>query len=35
MLSIADEGLRKRMAAFQAGLEALVAEKDAALRREL
>jgi 5-(carboxyamino)imidazole ribonucleotide mutase len=35
MLSIADEGLRKRMTAFQAGLEALVAEKDAALRREL
>ncbi|HEX2773770.1 MAG TPA: 5-(carboxyamino)imidazole ribonucleotide mutase [Micromonosporaceae bacterium] len=35
MLSIADDGLRKRMTAFQAGLEALVAEKDAALRREL
>jgi 5-(carboxyamino)imidazole ribonucleotide mutase len=35
MLSIADEGLRKRMSSFQAGLEALVAEKDAALRREL
>jgi 5-(carboxyamino)imidazole ribonucleotide mutase len=34
MLSIADEGLRKRMTAYQAGLEALVAEKDAALRRE-
>jgi 5-(carboxyamino)imidazole ribonucleotide mutase len=34
MLSIADDGLRKRMTAFQAGLEALVAEKDAGLRRE-
>jgi 5-(carboxyamino)imidazole ribonucleotide mutase len=35
ILSIADDGLRKRMTAFQAGLEALVAEKDAGLRREL
>jgi 5-(carboxyamino)imidazole ribonucleotide mutase len=33
MLGVADERLRTRMAAFQAGLESLVAEKDAALRR--
>jgi 5-(carboxyamino)imidazole ribonucleotide mutase len=35
MLGVADEHLRARMSAFQADLESLVAEKDAALRRTL
>jgi 5-(carboxyamino)imidazole ribonucleotide mutase len=35
ILGAADEGLRARMAAFQAGLEKMVAEKDAALRERL
>ena len=35
ILATADEGLRARMSAFQAGLEALVAEKEAALRATL
>ncbi|HEX7745233.1 MAG TPA: 5-(carboxyamino)imidazole ribonucleotide mutase [Micromonosporaceae bacterium] len=35
MLGMADERMRARMSAFQAGLEALVAEKDAALRRTI
>jgi 5-(carboxyamino)imidazole ribonucleotide mutase len=35
ILGAADEGLRARMAGFQAGLEKMVAEKDAALRERL
>ncbi|GAB1645157.1 5-(carboxyamino)imidazole ribonucleotide mutase [Krasilnikovia sp. MM14-A1259] len=35
MLGASDEALRKRMAEFQAGLEQLVAEKDASLRQRL
>jgi 5-(carboxyamino)imidazole ribonucleotide mutase len=35
ILGASDEGLRKRMADFQTGLEALVAEKDAALQASL
>jgi 5-(carboxyamino)imidazole ribonucleotide mutase len=35
ILGASDENLRKRMADFQKGLEALVAEKDAALRANL
>jgi 5-(carboxyamino)imidazole ribonucleotide mutase len=35
ILAAADENLRARMTAFQADLEALVAEKDAALRASL
>ncbi|SDD20810.1 5-(carboxyamino)imidazole ribonucleotide mutase [Actinokineospora iranica] len=35
ILAAADEGLRARMAAFQADLETLVLEKDAALRATL
>ncbi|HYN93240.1 MAG TPA: 5-(carboxyamino)imidazole ribonucleotide mutase [Pilimelia sp.] len=35
ILAASDEGLRARMAAFQEGLETLVAEKDAALRASL
>ena len=35
ILGASDAGLRAKMAAFQAGLEKLVAEKDAALRAQL
>jgi 5-(carboxyamino)imidazole ribonucleotide mutase len=35
ILAAADAGLREKMSAFQAGLERLVAEKDAALRATL
>jgi 5-(carboxyamino)imidazole ribonucleotide mutase len=35
ILGAADESLRARMAGFQAGLETMVAEKDAALRDRL
>jgi 5-(carboxyamino)imidazole ribonucleotide mutase len=35
ILAASDAALRERMAAFQAGLETLVAEKDAALRASL
>ncbi|MGH3494275.1 MAG: 5-(carboxyamino)imidazole ribonucleotide mutase [Sciscionella sp.] len=35
MLSVADPGLRERMAGFQAELESLVLDKDAALRASL
>jgi 5-(carboxyamino)imidazole ribonucleotide mutase len=35
ILGASDAGLRAKMAAFQAGLEKLVAEKDAALREQL
>jgi 5-(carboxyamino)imidazole ribonucleotide mutase len=35
ILAAADPGLRERMSAFQAGLERLVAEKDATLRERL
>ena len=35
ILAASDEGLRARMTAFQTGLEALVAEKEAALRATL
>jgi 5-(carboxyamino)imidazole ribonucleotide mutase len=35
ILGASDPGLRAKMAAFQAGLEKLVAEKDAALREQL
>jgi 5-(carboxyamino)imidazole ribonucleotide mutase len=35
ILGVADEELRARMAGFQAGLEKMVAEKDAALRERL
>ena len=35
ILAAADERLRERMTAFQAGLEALVEEKEAALRATL
>jgi 5-(carboxyamino)imidazole ribonucleotide mutase len=35
ILAAADPALRERMSAFQAGLEQLVAEKDAALREKL
>jgi 5-(carboxyamino)imidazole ribonucleotide mutase len=35
MLAASDQELRARMARFQADLEAMVLDKDAALRREL
>jgi 5-(carboxyamino)imidazole ribonucleotide mutase len=35
ILAASDPALRERMSAFQAGLERLVAEKDAALRRQI
>ena len=35
ILGAADPVLRKRMSDFQTGLEAMVAEKDAALRKKL
>jgi 5-(carboxyamino)imidazole ribonucleotide mutase len=35
MLAASDDGLRERMARFQADLEAKVLDKDAALRREI
>jgi 5-(carboxyamino)imidazole ribonucleotide mutase len=35
ILAVSDPALLKRMAAYQAGLEELVAEKDAALRASL
>ncbi|HET9516269.1 MAG TPA: 5-(carboxyamino)imidazole ribonucleotide mutase, partial [Actinoplanes sp.] len=35
ILGASHPGLRERMAAFQAGLEQMVAEKDAALRASL
>ncbi|SFQ21022.1 5-(carboxyamino)imidazole ribonucleotide mutase [Amycolatopsis arida] len=35
ILAAADEGLRRRMAEFQAGLERLVLDKDAALRERV